>query len=81
MTIVPTTTRSVATATAASVIHGSANGSSVLFQRWSQTKMPSHPLASAAAATSAITLGSASSSDNEIDSPHLMAATVATSRR
>ena len=63
----------MATATAASVTHGSANGSSVRFHRWSQTKMPSQPLASAVAATSAIADGSASSSDSEIDSPQRMA--------
>ena len=71
-TIVPMRTRSVATATAASVTHGSANGSSVRFHRWSQTKTPSHPAASAVAATSATTPGSASSSDSDSDRPQRM---------
>ena len=69
-TIVPISTRSVATAIAASVTNGSANGASVRFHRWSHTNTPCQPACSAVAATSATTPGSDSSPDNEIDRPH-----------
>ena len=65
----PITTRSVAIAIAASVTNGSANGTNVRFQRWSQTNTPSQPACSAATATSASNPGSAKSPDNEIDKP------------
>ena len=71
-------TRSVAVATAASVTHGSANGSNVRFHRWSHTNTPSHPASSAVDATSTTASGSASSSESDSDSPQRIPGTVAT---
>ena len=69
VTIVPTRMRRVAEAIAANVTNGSANGAPVRFHRWSQTKTPSQPAASATVASSASDAGSASSSDNDTDKP------------
>ena len=64
MTIGPIVTRSVATATAASVIHGSATAlTGARYSTWSQTKKPSQPACSARAASSATAAGSHSSSN------------------
>ena len=62
MTIGPMRTRSVAIATAASVIHGSAMSvTGARYSMWSHTNTPSQPAASASAARSATSRGSASS--------------------
>ena len=59
----PIASRSVATATAARVIHGSATArTGARYSMWSQTKKPSQPRLSARAARAATAPGSDSSS-------------------
>lgn len=78
VTSVPIVTCRVASATAARVTHGSAKGWPVLFQRWSQTKKPSQPAASAVAAGAATVSGWARSPLKEVEIPQRNAVTAGT---
>jgi hypothetical protein len=70
VTAVPSRIRLVAWATAASTIHGSADGTSQAKARWSQTNSASQPADSAACANSTTRAGSAYSPKMQTSMPY-----------